>query len=163
MALHPEQRKLLERQHDFAQWQGADATDAKTIRNFALKGDELPGWALLKSRRNDALDPPRLDTFWRPAEGASETLLGIHVIERPTVAAAREALLGVLADVQSAAIVRRTDLPIGDVLFGQELMLVFARGNLVVMVRNAGPKVVPVVETAQTIDAVVVRALQRGE
>lgn len=161
MALHPEQRKLLERQHDFAEWQGVDTTVGPTIRGFALKGDELPGWALAKSRRNDALDPPRLDTFWRPAEGSPETLLGIQVIERPTVAAAREALLGVLADVQSAAIVRRTDLHIGDVLFGQELLLVFARGNLVVLVRNAGPKVVPVVAVAQAVDAVVVRALER--
>jgi hypothetical protein len=161
MALHPEQRQVLERQHHFAEWQGADSTAGPTVRDFAFKGDELPGWALIKSRHSDALDPPRLDTFWRPAGGSSDTLLGVQVIERPSVAAAREALLGVLADVQSAAIVRRTDLHIGDVLFGQEFMLAFVRGNLVVLVRNAGPKVVPVVQLAQSVDAIVVRALGR--
>jgi hypothetical protein len=161
MALNPEQRQVLERHHGFAEWQGADVAAGPTVRDFAFRGDELPGWALVKARRNDALDPPRLDTFWRPADGSPDTLLGVQVIERPSVVAAREALLGVLADVQSTAIVRRTDLQIGDVLFGQEFMLAFTRGNLAVVVRNAGRKVMPVEELAQSVDALIVRALQR--
>ena len=162
MALHPEQRQALEREHHFAEWQSADNTAGPTVRDFAFNGDELPGWVLIKSRRNDALDPPRLDTFWRPADGSSDTLLAVQVIERSSVAAAREALLGVLADVESAAIVRRTDLHIGEVLFGQEFMLAFARGNLVVLVRNAGPKLMPVLQLAQSVDAILIRVSQRS-
>lgn len=159
MALHREQRELLERQHNFGEWRAAEAVSGSPIQGFGFKGDELPGWRLVKSRRNDALDPPRLDSFWQPTDDSPDTLLGIHVIERPSVAAAREALLAVLADVQSAAIVRRTDLAVGDVVFGQEMMLAFARGNLVILVRNAGRRVVPVVDVARTVDAIVVRKL----
>jgi hypothetical protein len=161
MALHPEQRAQLEKQHNFAAWQGTEVAGGPITRDLRFKGDELPGWGLLKSKQNDALDPPRLETFWRPADGAPDVLLGIRVIERPSVAAAREALLAVLADVQSAAIVRRTDLNLGDVLFGHEMMLAFARGNVVVVVRNAGPRALPVIEAARAVDAVVTRALER--
>jgi hypothetical protein len=161
MALHPEERARLEKQHNFAAWRGTDVAGGPIARDLAFKGDELPGWELLKSKRNDALDPPRLETFWRPADGAPDVLLGIRVIERPSLAAAREALLAVLADVQSAAVVRRADMNLGDVVFGQEMMLAFARGNVVVLVRNAGRGVVTVVEVARAVDAVVRRALER--
>jgi hypothetical protein len=39
-------------------------------------------------------------------------------------------------------------------------MLIFARGNLVVFVRNAGPHVVPVLEPAQILDAHISRLLR---
>jgi len=159
MALHPEQRQLLEREHRFAEWRAdAETAGAQAVRGFEFKGDELPGWELIKVKRNDALDPPRLDTFWRPTGGEADALLGVRIIERPSVAAAREALLAVLGDVESAAIRRRTDLNIGDVVFGHEMMLAFARGNLVVLVRNAGPRVVQVVEAARRVDSLVARA-----
>ena len=161
MALDREQRELLERLHKFSEWHAAGQTSEGPVQGFVFKGDELPGWKLLKSRRKDALDPPRLDAFWQPAEDSPDTLLGIHVIERPSVAAARETLLELLAEVESAAIVRRTDLPIGDVVFGQEFMLAFARGNLVIQVRNAGRRVVTVEDVARSVDAVVVRQIGR--
>ncbi|MFZ5625266.1 MAG: hypothetical protein ACOY71_12730 [Gemmatimonadota bacterium] len=159
MVLHAEQRALLEKQHNFAEWQGARDAGGPPIRNFAFKGDELPGWELIRSRRNDVLDPPRLDTFWRPAGASADTLVGVRVVERPTVAAAREALLEVLGDIQSAVIVRRPDLDIGDVVFGQEFILAFTRGNLLVVVRNAGPKVIPITEVARALDGVVAKAM----
>jgi hypothetical protein len=161
MALHPEQRERLEREHGFAEWRGSTgdtAAGAAADRGFEFKGDELPGWALVQSRRNEALDPPRLETFWRPAGGGIDALLGIRVIERASVPAAREALLALLADIESAVIRRRTDLDIGDVVFGQEMTLAFARGNLVIVVRNAGPRVVPVLPVARAVDALVMKA-----
>ena len=161
MPLTPEQRQWLEREHGFADWRGENAPEAagRTTGEFGFKGDELPGWELVRSRRNEALDPPRLDTFWRPAKGG-DTLLGVQVVERPSVAAARETLLERLGDVESAVVRRRPDLPIGDVVFGQELILLFARGRFVVTVRNAGPQVVDVTDAARTIDAVLTRALR---
>jgi hypothetical protein len=152
-----ERGELLRKQHNFSDWQGASADPRPPIRGFEFKGDELPGWALAKSRRTDALQPPRLDTFWRPKDDTSDTLLGVQVIERMSVRTAREALLDLLADFQSAVIARRTDLNIGDVVFGHDLMLVFARSNLVVLVRNAGRKIVLVLEPARLVDAHIVR------
>jgi len=163
MALPIEQKELLRKQHNFAAWQGTDAgTTGPAIREFQFKGDELPDWELVRARRNDALQPPRLDTFWRPRGDTSDTLLGVHVIECTSVPAAREALLDALGDFESAVINRRTDLHVGDVVFGQDFVLVFARGNLVVFVRNAGRTVVPVLELARIVDAHISRQL-RGE
>jgi len=163
MALDREQREMLERQHEFSAWQAADATGEKPVQGFVFKGDELPGWELVKSRRKDALDPPRLDTFWQSEDDSADTLLGVQLIERPSVAAARETLLELLGEFESAGIARRTDLPIGDVVFGHEFMLVFARGNLVIQVRNAGRRVVQVEDVARTVDAVVVRQVEGGK
>lgn len=162
MALPAEQKDLLRRQHNFVDWQGAgEDTGGPPLRGFEFKGDELPGWEPVKARRNEALQPPRLDTFWRPRDDPQGTLLGVHVLECASVPAAREALLEALADFQSAAISRRTDLDVGDVVFGQEFLLVFARGNLVVFVRNAGRHVVPVLEPARFLDAHISRLLRR--
>ena len=162
MALSAEQKELLRKRHNFVDWQGAaEDTGAPSLHGLEFRGDELPGWEAVKSRRKEALQPPRLDTFWRPKGDTAGTLLGVHVIECASVPAAREALLEALADVQSAAINRRTDLDVGDVVFGQEFMLIFARGNLVVFVRNAGPHVVPVLEPAQTLDAHISRLLRQ--
>lgn len=160
MALPPELRESLRRRHNFVDWQGADETaGGPPLRGLGFKGDELPGWEPVKARLNEALQPPRLDTFWRPKGDTEGTLLGVHVIECASVPAAREALLEALADFESAAIDRRTDLDVGDVVFGQEFMLVFARGNLVVFVRNAGRHVVPVLESARILDAHISRLL----
>lgn len=157
MTVPSDQRAWLEREHGFADWRAADRSTAQAVRDFAFRGDELPGWTLVKSTRNDAFDPPRLDTFWQPT-GTADALLGVRIIERPSGEAAREALLGVLADVQSAAIRRRTDLGIGEVAFGQEMMVAFVRGNLVVIVRNAGRRVFEVLDVARQVDAVVAKA-----
>lgn len=163
MALTAEQRELLRKRHDFAEWQGAgEDTGAPPVGGLEFRGDELPGWERVKSRRNEALQPPRLDTFWRAKGDTADTLLGVHVIECASVPAAREALLEALGEFQSAAISRRTDLGVGDVVFGQEFMLIFARANLVVFVRNAGRHVVPVLEAARDLDAHISR-LVRGE
>ena len=154
MALTGEQRELLRKRHGFADWQGTgEGTGAPPVRGFEFRGDELPGWERVKSRRNEALQPPRLDTFWRPKDDAADTLLGVQIIECASVPAAREALLEALGEFQSAAIHRRTDLGVGDVVFGQEFTLVFARGNLVIFVRNAGRYVVPVLGAARDLDA----------
>ena len=163
MPLQADQKELLRKTHNFADWAGTDGgSGGPPLRGFAFKGDELPGWELVKAQRKEALTPSRLDTFWRPKGAASEALLGVHVIECDSVPAAREALLEALADFQSAVIRRRTDINVGEVVFGQEFMLVFARGNLVVFVRNAGKVVVPVLGHARVIDAHIARLLRGG-
>lgn len=163
MTIQTEQRELLRKLHNFADWQGSDAGAVPPTRGFQFKGDELPGWELIKTRRTDAPHLPRLDTFWRPKGGASDTLLGVHVTECASVPAAREALLELLADFQSAAIRRHTDLNVGDVVFGHDLMLVFARGNVVSFVRNAGRHVVSVIELTRLVDAYIARLLREAD
>lgn len=68
--------------------------------------------------------------------------------------AARYFLLRRLADFQTPTLVSRNDLGIGDVAFVdlQTGAFLFARGNLVVLVRNAGNEFVELTEIARDID-----------
>lgn len=159
--MQADQRELLRQKHNFSEWRG-EAGAGPVIRDFGLTGDELTGWELVRTKRQDALRPPRLDTFWQRAGEPTEILLGVHVTECASVVAAREALLDALGDFQSPGVGRRTDLGIGDVAFGDGSVLLFARGNLMVLVRNAGRQVDPVIEPARTLDAHLVRLLTRA-
>jgi hypothetical protein len=66
--------------------------------------------------------------------------------------------------MESDAIERRTDknLP-GDIAFGlNDTMILFARANIVVLVRNAGPTIIPVSAAARELDQLLVRRLEGG-
>jgi hypothetical protein len=63
--------------------------------------------------------------------------------------------------MQSGAITRKTEKNVpGDVAFGlANTMITFARANLVVLIRNAGPALVPVGNIARDLDLQVQRRL----
>ena len=79
----------------------------------------------------------------------------VDVFALESVQAAHEYLVDALGEFESSAIRRRTDTNIGDVAFGTETVMLFARGNLVVVVRNAGREIVPVNAIARAVDAAV--------
>ncbi len=156
------QRDLLKERYRFIDWAGrSELPKDRQLRRFAFAGDELPGWTLERAARQDAGPaPPRLTSFWR--RGASKTALRVDVFECASADAAHEYLVEALGEFQSTAIGRRTDVKLGDVAFGTDTVALFARANLVVLVRNADREVVSVTAIAQAIDALVVGRLRQG-
>ena len=113
-----------------------------------------PGWILVKSQRNDSSRPPFVLSIWSRAD-ERDVFLSIRTIECADAAAAREQLLEELGNFQSPIIEQR-DAGVGDVTFGlRDSMILFVRGNIVVLILNAGPKVVSVYEVAQFLDGII--------
>jgi hypothetical protein len=100
-------------------------------------------------------------SLWRHGESTSE-LLAIDVFESSSVEAAHDQVLEALGNMESGAIEQRTskDTP-GDVAFGlNDTTILFARANLVVLIRNAGQTVVRVGNIARQLDRILVRSLE---
>jgi len=155
--------ELLRRRYDFASWSGKAQMTGTLIREANLVPTGIPGWERVRSRRNDTVTPPRGESFWRPAGGnQDETLVRVDVFQLTSVEAAREYLLEALGEFQADTFGRRTDLGPGEVAFGFDTALLFARANLVVLVRNAGRQVIAVTPVAQAVDAAIARRL-RGD
>jgi hypothetical protein len=113
--------------------------DWEVVATYGLpvEGARSATQAVLRRPRNDA------------------TMLRVDLIEMPTPQEARAMLLQLLGEFESPLLRRRPDQRVGDVAFempGQTTVL-FARRNVVVMVRNAGPEPVPVLDAASEVDA----------
>jgi len=86
-------------------------------------------------------------------------LLAIDLFVCNSVKAAHDQLIQALGNMESDAVERQTDKSApGDVAFAlRETMVLFARANVVVLIRNAGPEVVSVFVVARRLDALLVR------
>jgi hypothetical protein len=95
-------------------------------------------------------------SIWQQSNEETEKLLSIDIVECPSRAAAHEVLLQMLGEFQGAVVTRKEQSAFGDVTFTapRESMVLFARANLAIMVRNAGRALVPVTGIADQIDAV---------
>jgi hypothetical protein len=108
----------------------------------------------VRAPRTERPDGATIRSLWRRGEAANE-LLAIDVFECATIKAAHRQLIEALGNVQSGAVERHTgkNAP-GDVAFGlDDTMVLFARANVVVLIRNAGPTVVSVGPVARRLDA----------
>jgi hypothetical protein len=154
-------RKQLQERFDFAAWKEAPSGAAEiSTRGLIEVGSELGGWT---ARRVQPVNVPGARaahlSMWQ--QGASaENLLRLDVTEAPSASAAREVVLELLGQFQSPEIRRLPDPPAGELAFGApgETVILFARGNVVVMVRNAGRRVVAVTDFAHVVDGRLVRA-----
>jgi hypothetical protein len=144
-------REWLKQQHRFSEWAGRGALpQGRRAEPPALTGKELPGWTLERTDQHK--------TFWRRGGAGgrtSDAVVRVDIFALDSVQAAHEYLVDALGEFESSAMRRRTDANIGDVAFGTEAVMLFARGNLVVVVRNAGREIVPVTAIARAVDAVV--------
>jgi hypothetical protein len=148
-------RQHLEQRHAASEWRRRSSPGRRMITSFALAGSELKGWTLLRTRRGERTTPPVIRTLWHRGDPAAE-LLSIDTWECASIAAADDQLLEVLANVQSDAVERHAG--IGDVGFALgHTMRLFARLNVVVLIRNAGPRTVDVQPIARVIDELLVR------
>jgi hypothetical protein len=156
--MDPGQRQYLERRYAVGEWHGRDAAGRRSITGFGFAGSELSGWTLHRSRRDEHGAPPAIRTLWHRGDPGVE-MLAIDVWECASIPAAHDQLLEVLANFQSGEVERRTGSErIGDVLFTlDKTMALFARVNVVVLIRNAGPQAVDVDPVSRAIDELLVR------
>jgi len=160
MPIDSGQKKYLRDRYRAKAWYGRSQYAPRTIDGFAFAGSEIRGWRMHRIVRDESAVQPVIHSLWLRGEAAAE-VLSIDVWESTSVKAAHDQLIEVLGNMQSGEIERRTgaDEP-GDVAFGlNDTMILFARVNLVVLTRNAGPKVFPVDPIANGIDAALVRQL----
>lgn len=152
-------RESLKRLHRFDEWAGRSALpQARLTRPLAFAGDAVPGLRVERVDRRDAEEPPRSTVFWR--RGDTPAVVRTDLFECASVQAAHEYLIDALNEFESAAIERRPNADFGDVAFGTDSVALFARANLVVLVRKATPQREPVGAVAQAIDALL-RAASR--
>lgn len=154
-------RDALKERHHFREWAGKSTVPGdRAVRNFTFMGNELPGFRLDRVDRREAAQPPRLTAFWR--RGETQAVVRVDVFECASSEAAHEYLIDALNEFESAGIGRRTDMNFGDVAFGTDSVALFARGNLVVLVRKATPQPEPVTPIAQAIDTIILGRLRAG-
>jgi hypothetical protein len=153
-----EHRRALDKHYDVRQWHGRSARARRSVKGFHLEGSEVAGWVLERLDRDEKAKPAAIHSLWRRGE-ATDALIALDIYECASVKAAHDQLLELLATMQSGAIERLTDKTApGDVAFGlANTMLLFAYANVTVLVRNAGPVLVPV----RPIARAVAQALQR--
>jgi hypothetical protein len=156
--MNAEQRRVLEEHYNFSKWRAQGERRKRFLISLHLGTLHIRGWTLEREKRNDKATPPALHSLWRRGDSTNE-LLALDVFECDSVKATRDQLLEVLSNFESGSVERKTETSApGDVAFGLgETMVLFARANLVILIRNAGPKVVPITAAAREVDAMIVR------
>lgn len=147
--------ELLKTRHGFDAWRGINRLEENLlVWRLFLAGTELRGWRSERIRRSDLPGwPPSLRSNW-VAEDREDALLHVAVFECADREAAHEFLVRTLAEFQSTSVSRDDERGVGDIAFtvpGHTVIL-FARANLTVLMRNGGAEVVPVVESAEQLD-----------
>lgn len=149
--------------YGFDDWRESRAEEALFVWLFFLGGEELPGRRAARIESDEAPGwPPATHSLWVGEEETSPPVR-VDVYETRSPEEAREHLLRQLGEFESPALERR-DGP-GDVAFGTagDRALVFARANLVVLVRNAGVEVASVEPVGDALDRLFVSpALDRS-
>jgi hypothetical protein len=156
-----QQRRYLERRYRARDWHGRGGRARCVIKDFNIDGSEIRRWSLQRVQRDERAKPPVIHSIWRHGEAMNE-LLAVDLFECASVKAAHDQLLDALANMESDAIERRTEQSApGDIAFGLgDTMILFARANMVVLVRNAGPTIIPVSAVARELDLLLVRRLE---
>ena len=151
------QQDDLKRRFNYEVWQVKRGEDeGRPVSRVSLRGDELPGFVAHRIQRVEAAEnfPAYVRSIWQQSKSEGDVLITMDVYECASTSAAREFLLRLLGEFQSPEVERQTPGTVGDVAFVYpgDTMLLFARRNIVVWLRNAGPQVVSVLPLAQTID-----------
>jgi hypothetical protein len=156
------ERERLKERHRYSDWAGQTAAPSdRPVRKFMFTGDDFPGYRLERTERRELPQhPPRVSSFWRRAD--TDAVVRVDLFECESVDAAHEYLIEALGEFESAAIGRRTDATFGDVAFGTDSVALFARGNVVILVRKATPQTDSVTGIAQAIDAKILGRLRGG-
>ena len=159
--MQAEKKKFLEKRFGARAWRGHSKHGKRAIKGISVEQWEIPGWKLQRVQHDHQEKLITIRSLWGHGESTSE-LLAIDVFESPSVEAAHDQVLEALGNMESGAIEQQTgkDTP-GDVAFGlNDTMILFARANLVVLIRNAGPSVVRVGNIARQLDRFILRRLE---
>lgn len=159
--MHAGQKEFLDVQFAVKEWQGRSGSGRRMVKGFRIEGSEIKNWRLQRVKRDERAGTTMMLSLWSHGD-SGEDLLSVDVFECASVKAAHDQLLEVLANVQSPKVERKTEKTApGDVAFGlANTMILFARANLAVSIRNAGPRIVPVGAVARELDAKILRRLE---
>jgi len=153
-----DQLTYLKQHYQASQWQGGRESSRHLVKNFRFEGAELDGWTLHRQRLDDHEKPKAIRSLWRH-EGSAETLLAIDIFECASIKMAHDQLLEALGNFETDAMKRQTRADaLGDVAFAfDDRVALFARANIVVVIRNAGRDLVSVEPIARKLDALIAR------
>src|SRR5271169_244823 len=159
--MQAEQKRFVEKRFSAREWRGHSMSGRRSIKGVGFEQWEVPGWKLQRLQHDHPAKQTTVHSLWSHGGSTSE-LLAVDVFECSSVEAAHDQVLEALGNMQSG-VVERLDgknTP-GDVAFGlNDTMVLFARANLVVLIRNAGPSVVRVGEIARQLDRFLLRRLE---
>jgi hypothetical protein len=156
----PRELNILSQHYRFQDWEKTqNLQENLLVWRFFLSGNEVPGWQAEPIRffRTTGDMPATSQAFWTQ-ESKAKVVLRVDTFECASLPAAHAFLLDVLGESQLLNF-QRQELPesdgaVADVAFTdpENLAMFFARANLVVSVRNAGPNSVLVGEFAHHFD-----------
>jgi hypothetical protein len=127
---------------------------------FDMTGGELPGWRVVRADRAfEGGGEAHVHLLLAPVHGDADHRLRVETWQLPSRERAHEYLAGLLARLEGGPPPRLDPPPAGDVAFAgsNRYALAFARGNLVVRLRNAGLDLIPVEAAAAALDAWLIR------
>jgi hypothetical protein len=159
--MNAQRRERIIKRYDLEE-QPRGTEPQERIQGLQVDSTLLPEWRL---EHVDPVtrpeQPPGTRSLWTRGERGSEQILSVEIWECDSPAAAREFLLEALDQFESPEVERATDArAVGDIAFAyRDHALLYARANLVVLIRNAGRELVPVAGPAREID----ERLTRGE
>lgn len=163
---------FLKQKYDYDAWAGRNKLDESLfIWEYTLGEDELAGWQIHHAQ---SLPPPpasllpetarmhgapaagwlrAIQSIWSPP-GSDDSLLNIDIYECASRRSGHELLTRLLGEFQSPAGSLQEQAAIGDVAFADQLnaVMLFARANLVILIRNAGRDLVPASDLAARFD-----------
>jgi len=152
----------LEARHALEEWRGRTRLDENLfVWRLLLPPDQFTGFVPHRIQHVDRPPwPPMIQSLWRRPSAAMESaLLHLDAFECPSREAAHDLLVRLLGDVQSPLVARDETVPLGDVVFAGpgDSLLLFARANLVCVLRSAGRGRLPITGLAAHLDADFVR------
>lgn len=149
------QLQSLKRRFDTASWPAPPSADTRlpvSAEDFARVAGE--GWRPERSRVVAfAPDVRQHKAILLHGKSLEDEAFGVEAFECPTPAAARDTALNLLGEFQGP--VQRDPAPVaGELSFSLPggTFVLFVRANLVLLLRNAGRKVLPVVDLAKALD-----------
>ena len=168
--MNSEYAGLLARQFGFEEWSRPEGAQAENLLvwRFTPRGMELSGWRLHRAERGagaggaanvvgetDAAVVSDTHSLWLDGAERGGSMLRVDTWECATQEAARHRLLALLGEHQGASIFTRSRDGAGEVAFSapNDHAQMFARGNLVVEVRNASRQLTAVSGPARELDA----------
>jgi len=154
----------LKTRFQFNNWNKAGSkTERIFIWGFQFSGHEIDKMKIVKNRSfpiPQESNETRIQNsiaLWQPEENP-DSLLKIEVIEnRDDNDSTDNTLLQVLSNFESPAIKLDPEKNIGEICFGGDkpYLYIFKRGNLVVILRNAGKAMVDLTEHARNFDRLI--------
>jgi hypothetical protein len=169
-------RDVVKQRFAFDRWQHQRSlSGAMFVWNVDFRGDELPDVRAERLERlelSDLFEPVAQSATGRSAVSVSseklavaqvhaiwrhtkhpDVLIRVDTFECPSFEDGRELLVWLLGEFESPLVVRKDG--IGDVGFSEreDRVLLFARANLVYLLRNIGRRPVPVIQVGAALDA----------